>query len=58
MQPMEMSNGADQDANRFYLLPLPAGLHPESPEMFGFFTYEFRVWALPLHRQSGMARRG
>ncbi len=43
MQPMEMSNGADQDANRFYLLPLPAGLHPESPEMFGFFTYEIRV---------------
>ena len=43
MQPMEMSNGADQDANRFYLLPLPPGLHPESPEMFGFFTYEIRV---------------
>ena len=43
MQPMEMSNGADKDADRFYLLPLPAGLHPESPEMFGFFTYEIRV---------------
>ena len=26
-----------------YLLPLPPGLHAESPEMFGFFTYEFRV---------------
>ena len=43
MQPMEKSNGADKDAGRFYLLPLPAGLHPESPEMFGFFTYEIRV---------------
>lgn len=43
MQPMEMSNGADDAAKRFYLLPLPAGLHPESPEMFGFFTYEIRV---------------
>lgn len=26
-----------------YLLPLPPGLHPESPELFGFFTYELRV---------------
>jgi hypothetical protein len=26
-----------------YLLPLPPGLHAESPELFGFFTYEFRV---------------
>jgi hypothetical protein len=43
MQPMEKSNGADKDAERFYLLPLPPGLHPESPEMFGFFTYEIRV---------------
>lgn len=24
-------------------MPLPPGLHPESPELFGFFTYEFRV---------------
>lgn len=26
-----------------YLLPLPPGLTPESPELFGFFTYDFRV---------------
>lgn len=26
-----------------YLLPLPAGLHSESPELFGFFNYEVRV---------------
>jgi hypothetical protein len=26
-----------------YLLPLPPGLHGESPELFGFFTYEIRV---------------
>ena len=31
------------DSDRHYLLPVPPGLHPESPEMFGFFTYEFRV---------------
>lgn len=26
-----------------YLLPLPPGLHEESGELFGFFTYELRV---------------
>lgn len=26
-----------------YLLPLPPGLHNESPELFGFFVYELRV---------------
>ncbi|MEO6316668.1 MAG: hypothetical protein ABIU63_03590 [Chitinophagaceae bacterium] len=26
-----------------YLLPLPKGLHNESPQLFGFFTYELRV---------------
>ncbi len=31
------------DSQRHFLVPLPQGLHPESPELFGFFTYEFRV---------------
>lgn len=31
------------DSDRHYLLPIPPGLHPESDEMFGFFTYEFRI---------------
>lgn len=26
-----------------FLLPLPPGLTPDAPELFGFFTYEFRV---------------
>jgi hypothetical protein len=39
MQPMEKSTSSD----RHYLLPLPPGLHAESDEMFGFFTYEFRI---------------
>lgn len=39
MQPMIKAN----DSDRHYILHLPPGLHPESPEMFGFFTYEFRV---------------
>jgi hypothetical protein len=28
---------------RHFLLPLPQGLTIDSPELFGFFTYEFRV---------------
>ncbi len=39
MQPMQKAS----DSNRHYLLPLPPGLHADAPEMFGFFTYEFRV---------------
>ena len=40
MQAMEKASGSD---NIHYLLPLPPGLHSESPELFGFFTYEFRI---------------
>ena len=39
MQPMEKA--IDSDVH--YLLPLPAGLHANADEMFGFFTYEFRL---------------
>jgi hypothetical protein len=39
MQPMEKSTTSD----RHYLLPLPPGLHAHADEMFGFFTYEFRI---------------
>jgi hypothetical protein len=28
---------------RHYVLPLPPGLHSESGELFGFFTYELRI---------------
>ncbi|MFT3748869.1 MAG: hypothetical protein QM768_11150 [Agriterribacter sp.] len=40
MQPMEK---ASDDDDIHYLLPLPPGLHSESPELFGFFNYEFRI---------------
>lgn len=40
MQAMEK---ASDDDDIHYLLPIPPGLHPESPELFGFFTYEFRI---------------
>ena len=39
MQAMEKA----LDSDVHYLLPIPPGLHNESPELFGFFTYEFRV---------------
>jgi hypothetical protein len=39
MQPMQKAT----DSDRHYLLPLPPGLHADAAEMFGFFTYEFRV---------------
>lgn len=39
MQPME----ASIDSDKHFLLPIPPGLHSESPELFGFFTYEFRL---------------
>jgi hypothetical protein len=37
----KMIKSEDNDRH-FYLLPLPPGLHGESTELFGFFTYEFR----------------
>ncbi|MFJ5138842.1 hypothetical protein [Streptomyces sp. NPDC088707] len=30
-------------AGHHYLLPLPEGLHPDAPELLGFFVYELRV---------------
>jgi hypothetical protein len=39
MQKMEKSTNDDRP---FYLLPIPPGMHPESSELFGMFTYEFR----------------
>lgn len=39
MQVMEKSTTSD----RHYILPLPHNLNANSDEMFGFFTYEFRV---------------
>jgi hypothetical protein len=39
MQKMDKSTDTDR---HYYILPLPQGLHHESPELFGMFTYEFR----------------
>lgn len=42
------------DSKRHFLVPLPPGLHSESPELFGFFTYEFRVG----HREGWSTAQG
>jgi len=53
MQRMIKSKDVDR---HFYLLPLRKGLHPDSPELFGFFTQEFRfghsdrIWSLAQAR--------
>ncbi len=39
---MQLMEKAADPSRHFYLLPLPPGLHHESAELFGFFTYEFR----------------
>jgi hypothetical protein len=39
MQVMEKSGNSPVH----YLMPVPPGMHPDSPELFGFFTYEFRI---------------
>ncbi|KAJ9656827.1 hypothetical protein H2198_004715 [Neophaeococcomyces mojaviensis] len=39
MQPLAKS----VSSNRHFSIPLPPGMSPSSPELFGFFTYEFRI---------------
>ncbi|MEK6372541.1 MAG: hypothetical protein AABO58_07565 [Acidobacteriota bacterium] len=39
MVPLKQAGNSD----RHFLVPLPPGLSEDSPEMFGFFTYELRV---------------
>lgn len=39
MTPMEQAT----DSKVHFLLPLPPGIDPSDPELFGFYTYEFRI---------------
>lgn len=40
----EMIRGEDESGkSSFYMLPLPQGLHADSDELFGFFSYEIRL---------------
>jgi hypothetical protein len=42
MDAMQLAVAASS-SSRHFLVPLPPGLTPESPELFGFFTYELRI---------------
>lgn len=39
----EMIKDDGNDLSNFYMLPLPPGLHADSDELFGFFSYEIRL---------------
>ncbi|MCU7618405.1 hypothetical protein NZ698_14490 [Chryseobacterium sp. PBS4-4] len=39
----ELIPETSSDGTKTYLLPLPSGLHANSDELFGFFTYEIRL---------------
>jgi hypothetical protein len=43
MAPLSPPAGESPATTRHFLLPLPEGLGSSSPELFGFFVYEFRV---------------
>ena len=43
MQAMTPANKVGDEPVVQFLLPLPPGIYPDSEELFGFFTYEFRV---------------
>jgi hypothetical protein len=43
MQVMTPADTTGGEQARHFLLPLPPGVYPDSEELFGFFTYEFRV---------------
>ncbi len=43
MTAMQRLLPADDSNGRHYLVPLPPGTYPDSPELFGFYTYEIRL---------------
>lgn len=47
LEAMQALAGASADKEgkgiRHFLMPIPQGLNVDSPELFGFFTYEFRI---------------
>ena len=52
MQAMTPATTPDGEKPRHFLLPLPLGIYPDSEELFGFFTYEFRVGHHDPHKWS------
>ena len=54
----EMIKETDESGKKIYLLPLPAGLHANSDELFGFFSYEIRVGHKKESWSTAQARYG
>ncbi len=54
----EMIKETDETGKKIYLLPLPTGLHPNSDELFGFFSYEIRVGHKKESWSTAQARYG
>lgn len=52
MQAMTPASTAVGEKPLHFLLPLPPGIYPDSEELFGFFTYEFRVGHHQPHKWS------
>ena len=52
MQVMTPAITPEGESPTHFLLPLPPGIHPDSEELFGFFTYEFRVGHLDSKKWS------
>jgi hypothetical protein len=44
--------------SKYFMVPLPAGLHASSDELFGFFTYEIRVGHTKTLWSTAQARYG
>lgn len=49
---------ASGNGRKIYLMPLPTGLHANSDELFGFFSYEIRVGYNKEVRSTAQARYG
>lgn len=57
MQEMIAEDGSD-GKTRYYMVPLPPGLHADSDELFGFFSYEIRLGHKKESWSTAQARYG
>jgi hypothetical protein len=58
MQQMIAEKPEAGEGSKIFMVPLPKGLHANSDELFGFFTYEIRVGYKPEVWSTAQARYG
>ncbi|RYZ55319.1 MAG: hypothetical protein EOP49_03065 [Sphingobacteriales bacterium] len=58
MQQMIAEKTEEDGKSKIFMVPLPKGLHANSDELFGFFTYEIRVGYKPEVWSTAQARFG